>query len=43
MRLYSVLALLACLVLASCQTMSKEECAVADWRVIGEQDGAARL
>ncbi len=41
MRLYSVLALLACLVLASCQTMSKEECAVADWRVIGEQDGAA--
>ncbi|PWW01826.1 uncharacterized protein DUF2799 [Hoeflea marina] len=26
---------------ASCQTMSKEECAVADWRVIGEQDGAA--
>jgi len=27
--------------LTSCQTMSKEECAVADWRVIGEQDGAA--
>ena len=26
---------------SSCQTMSKEECAVADWRVIGEQDGAA--
>lgn len=26
---------------ASCQTMSKEECAVADWRVVGEQDGAA--
>ncbi|OCW59198.1 DUF2799 domain-containing protein [Hoeflea olei] len=26
---------------ASCQTMSKEECSVADWRVVGEQDGAA--
>ncbi|KGF69847.1 hypothetical protein LL06_08485 [Hoeflea sp. BAL378] len=26
---------------SSCQTMSKEECAVADWRVIGVQDGAA--
>lgn len=41
MKLYSALVLLACLVLASCQTMSKEECAIADWRVIGEQDGAA--
>jgi len=41
MKLYTALVLLACLVLASCQTMSKEECAVADWRVIGEQDGAA--
>ncbi|MEM5474052.1 DUF2799 domain-containing protein [Hoeflea sp. AS60] len=41
MRSYSVLVLLACLVLGSCQTLSKEECAVADWRVIGEQDGAA--
>ena len=41
MKLYSALALLACLFLASCQTMSKEECAVADWSVIGEQDGAA--
>lgn len=41
MKLYTALALLACLVLTSCQTMSKEECAVADWRVIGEQDGAA--
>lgn len=41
MKLYSALVLLACLVLTSCQTMSKEECAVADWRVIGEQDGAA--
>lgn len=41
MKLYTALVLLACLVLTSCQTMSKEECAVADWRVIGEQDGAA--
>jgi len=36
-----LLPLAACLVLSSCQTMSKEECAIADWRVIGEQDGAA--
>ena len=28
-------------ILAACQTLSKEECVVADWRVIGEQDGAA--
>ncbi|MCY0096273.1 DUF2799 domain-containing protein [Hoeflea ulvae] len=41
MRLHTALILLACLVLTSCQTMSKEECAVADWRVVGEQDGAA--
>lgn len=41
MRIHTVLMLIACLVLASCQTLSKEECAVADWRVIGEQDGAA--
>ena len=41
MKFYSALVLLACLVLASCQSMSKEECAVADWSVIGEQDGAA--
>lgn len=41
MRIHSVLMLITCLVLVSCQTMSKEECAVADWRVIGEQDGAA--
>lgn len=27
-------------ILASCQTLSKEECTSADWRVIGEQDGA---
>lgn len=28
------------LFLASCQTLSKEECVAADWRVIGEQDGS---
>lgn len=27
--------------LPACQTLSKEECTAADWRVIGEQDGAA--
>ncbi len=27
--------------LASCNTMSKEECRVADWRVVGDTDGAA--
>lgn len=26
--------------LASCQTLSKDECIAADWRVIGEQDGS---
>ena len=29
------------LILINCQTLSKEECVAADWRVIGEQDGAA--
>lgn len=29
------------LLLASCNTLSKEECVAADWRVIGETDGAA--
>lgn len=29
------------LLLASCATMSKEECVAADWRVVGETDGAA--
>lgn len=29
------------LVLGSCATMSKEECVAADWRVVGETDGAA--
>lgn len=41
MRIQAILALIGCLFLMSCQTMSKEECAVADWRVVGEQDGAA--
>lgn len=41
-RMLRVLFLIAvCAVLSSCQTMSKEECAIADWRVVGEQDGAA--
>ncbi len=30
----------ALLVLASCQSLSKDECIAADWRVIGEQDGS---
>ena len=29
------------LALASCASMSKEECVSADWRVVGETDGAA--
>lgn len=29
------------LMLGSCATMSKEECVAADWRVVGETDGAA--
>jgi hypothetical protein len=42
MRSFGILILIVCLgVISSCQTLSKEECAVADWRVIGEQDGAA--
>lgn len=42
MRSMSLIAvLMLAMVAASCQTMSKEECAVADWRVVGEQDGAA--
>jgi hypothetical protein len=36
-----ILVLITGIVLSSCQSMSKEECAVADWRVVGEQDGAA--
>lgn len=38
-RLIGLLAV--CVFLGSCQTLSKEECVAADWRVIGEQDGAA--
>lgn len=38
-RLFAALGLL--LVLASCNSLSKEECAAADWRVVGETDGAA--
>mgnify|MGYP003640526845 FL=1 len=41
MKLPVALLVALCALLSSCQTMSKEECAVADWRVIGEQDGAA--
>ena len=40
-RSISVIAILFSLILAGCQTLSKEECVAADWRVIGEQDGAA--
>ncbi len=41
-NLISVLTILSGLfILVACQTLSKEECVVADWRVIGEQDGAA--
>lgn len=41
MRPVFLVAIIFTLFLTSCQTLSKEECAVADWRVIGEQDGAA--
>ncbi len=38
----TALALLACvLVVASCQTMSIEECQVADWQNVGRQDAEA--
>ena len=40
-RIAPVLSLFfAVLILASCQTLSKDECVAADWRVIGEQDGS---
>ncbi|MCO5733729.1 DUF2799 domain-containing protein [Rhizobium sp. SSA_523] len=39
--LAGLLGLFGLLVLASCHSMSKEECMAADWRVIGEADGAA--
>ena len=41
MKLRVAMLIAACALASSCQTMSKEECAVADWRVVGEQDGAA--
>ncbi len=41
-RILSFVGLLATsLFLVSCQTLSKDECIAADWRVIGEQDGSA--
>ncbi|MDK4742861.1 DUF2799 domain-containing protein [Rhizobium sp. CNPSo 3464] len=41
-RLLLLLAAIGCsLFLVSCNTLSKEECIAADWRVIGETDGAA--
>jgi len=42
MKQFSILAssALILIALAACQTLSKEECIAADWRVIGEQDGA---
>ncbi len=39
----AVFAMAACVALGSCAAMSPEECAVADWRAIGYQDGAAGL
>ncbi|EFL88398.1 putative ATPase involved in DNA repair [Ahrensia sp. R2A130] len=33
--------ILGLLTLQACQTLSKEECAVADWALIGERDGSA--
>ena len=39
LRLFTLLALLAWL--PGCATLNKEECLVADWRLIGYQDGAA--
>lgn len=35
-----LLILCAGLILASCQSLTKDECIAADWRVIGEQDGS---
>ena len=42
MRLMLIcIGMLVLCVLASCHSMSKEECMAADWRVIGDADGAA--
>lgn len=38
--LFSMSTLLFIVFLASCQSLSKDECRAADWRVIGENDGA---
>jgi len=41
MRLYLPVGLLVAVAfLSSCETLSKDECLAADWRVIGEQDGS---
>ena len=41
--LFSLACIAGMAFLASCQTMSKDECSAADWQVIGQQDGAAGL
>lgn len=42
MRIFIVLAALGFLsLLVSCNSMSKEECAAADWKVVGDSDGAS--
>lgn len=42
MRYLPIMGMAAVLVsIASCNTMSKEECRVADWAVVGDTDGAA--
>lgn len=38
---FSLAALASALFLVSCNTLSKEECVAADWRVVGETDGAS--
>ncbi|MDH5469903.1 MAG: DUF2799 domain-containing protein, partial [Gammaproteobacteria bacterium] len=35
------IAMAAILLLQGCATLNKEECVVADWRLIGYQDGVA--
>lgn len=42
MRVWALLAACVALIgLASCNSMSKEECVAADWKVIGDADGSA--
>lgn len=38
--LTAIMLIIGAIILSSCQTMSKDECVAADWRVIGERDGA---